>query len=113
MARMRRTNKHWLAALCLLVPIAAPAQSGPLQLGCGWSGGWPMVMGASWGLWWLVPLTMFALMVLMVAFFVLHGPWSQRGRQGSALMLLGERFARGEISSEEFEEKKAILVRPI
>lgn len=113
MARMRTTNKHWLAALCLLVPFAVPAQSGPLQLGCGWSGGWPIMMGASWGFWWLVPLTMFALLVLLLAFFVLRGTWYQRGGHDSALMLLGERFARGEISSAEFEEKKVILVRPI
>lgn len=115
MARTRTTNKHWLAALCLLLPIVALAQSGPLQLGCGWSGGWPMMMGTSWGFWWLFPLTMFALMVLLGAFFMLHGPWSHRGWHGSvsrsALMLLSERFARGEISKEEFEEKKAILVR--
>lgn len=114
MARTRTTNKHWLAALCLLQPIVALAQSGPLQLDCGWSGGWPM-MGGGWGFWWVFPLLMFGGMVLLFAFFVLPGPWSHRGWHGSvsrsALMLLSERFARGEISKEEFEEKKAILVR--
>lgn len=114
MSNTRPTQKHWLAALCLFQPVVALAQSGPVPLGCGWSAGWPM-MGGGWGFWWMFPLAMFAFMALVVAFAILRGPWSHHHWHGSvsrsALTLLGERFARGEISKEEFEEKKEILVR--
>lgn len=114
MDRTRFPGKQWIVLFLLFQSLFAMAQPGPLQAGCGWSGGWPM-MGGGWGFWWVFPLLMFGGMVLLFAFFMLHGPWSHRGWHGSvsrsALMLLSERFARGEISKEEFEEKKAILVR--
>jgi uncharacterized membrane protein len=72
-----------------------------------WAGGW--------GLWWIFPLLMFALMILLCAFFMFRGPWNhperRRDTTTSALTLLNERFAKGDISKEELEEKKAILVR--
>jgi uncharacterized membrane protein len=57
---------------------------------------------------------MFGLMVVLGALFMLRGPWGHREHRdatSSALKLLNERFAKGDISKEEFEEKRAILVR--
>jgi putative membrane protein len=103
-------SKYWVAALALL-PIAALSQ--PMPLGYCWPEGWRMMGGAGYG--WMFPLAIFGLMVLVVAFAALRGPWSRHHWHGtvnrSALALLGERFARGEISREEFEEKKDILSR--
>jgi uncharacterized membrane protein len=72
-----------------------------------WAGGW--------GFWWFFPFLAFGLMILVCVLFMLRGPLTHRDRHGdtirSALILLNERFAKGDISKEEFEEKKAILVR--
>ena len=96
----------------LLQPGAATAQSQPSW---DWPGPWHMWTGG-WGFWWIFPVLMFGLMIFLCAFPRFRGPWSHRDRHrdttGSALTLLNERFAKGDISKEEFEEKKAILVRP-
>jgi uncharacterized membrane protein len=68
-----------------------------------WAGGW--------GFWWIFPLLM--MVVMGVCLFMMVRMWSGHGRsepgRSSALRILGERFANGEISKEEFEEKRAIL----
>lgn len=94
----------------LLLPWAAKAQSQPAW---DWPGPWHMWGGGPF--WWIFPVLMFGLMILLCAFLMFRGPWSHRDRHrdttGSALTLLNERFAKGDISKEEYEEKKAILVR--
>lgn len=76
-----------------------------------WSGGWPaMVFG---------PLFMILLLAALVAITVLlvrwlGGPWRGRGPHEShpgrtPLDILKERYARGEIDKEEFEERRRIL----
>ena len=102
--------------LLLLQPWLAMAQSNQPWARSEWPGPWHMWAGG-WGLWWLFPILMFGLMIFLCAFFMRRGPWGQRDRHadttGSALTLLSERFAKGDISKEEFEEKKSILVRRV
>jgi uncharacterized membrane protein len=94
----------------LLQPWSAMAQPQP---GWDWPGPWHMWAGG-WGFWWIFPLLMFGLMVIFCALLMFRGPWNHRERHRdtttSALTLLNERFAKSDISKEEFEEKKAILV---
>jgi putative membrane protein len=96
----------------LLQPWSALAQSSQPGPGWDWPGPWHMWAGG-WGFWWIFPMLMFGLMIFLCAFFMFRGPWSHRDRDttGSALALLNERFAKGDISKEEFEEKRTILVR--
>lgn len=98
----------------LLQPWSATAQSNQPGPGWDWPGPWHM-WGGGWGFWWIFPFLMFGLMIFLCAFLMLRGPWRHRDQYrdttGSALTLLSERFAKGDISKEEFEEKKAILVR--
>ena len=63
------------------------------------------------GPWFLVfPFLWIALFALF--FFVFRGGWGWRGRhEGSAESILGERFAKGEITSEEYRERLAELRR--
>jgi uncharacterized membrane protein len=53
---------------------------------------------------------MFACVFFMVRMFWGHGHM-HGDHAGSALQILSERFAKGEISREEFEDKRSVLVR--
>jgi uncharacterized membrane protein len=70
--------------------------------------------------WWICPLIMLFMIVVFAAIFFtvrrssgdgLH-PWSPpwRSASHSALQILSERFARGEIPRDEYEEKKAVIL---
>ena len=63
-------------------------------------GSWMFGGGLTMILWWLIPL---ALVVAAVFFFRRPGP-GEGGK--SALDILKERYARGEIGKDEFEQKK-------
>jgi putative membrane protein len=100
-------------AAALLLPTMAFAQAtpGPYRDGYDWPGPWHM-MGWGWGFGWIFPLLMIFGVVFCVVMMT-RMPWGHgHGHPAaSALQLLNERFARGEISKEEFEEKRAILAR--
>jgi uncharacterized membrane protein len=83
----------------------------PYRYGPGpwWSG------GSGWPFWWMCPLMM--VIIAVVVFLVVGRRGSQNRRwtlpwQGSshaALQILSERFARGEIHKDEYEENKAAI----
>ena len=64
-------------------------------------GGWMFGGGFVMLLWWLVPI---ALVVLAVMYFGQRTPPGDGGK--TALDILKERYARGEIGKDEFEQKK-------
>ena len=72
-----------------------------------------------WGGWWMFPMAMPVIMVIVVliALYFLFGrrgfraPWWDRYPGGeSALDILKKRYAKGEISKEEFERIKKDLL---
>ena len=74
-----------------------------------------------WGGMWIFPMLMFVIMIIFIFIFFIRGgcrpPWRGQGghhREGgetdSALEILKKRYAKGEITKEEFEQmKKDIL----
>jgi putative membrane protein len=76
-----------------------------------WPGPWHM-MGWGFGFGWIFPLLMLVFMVALCVFLMGRMPWGHSHHAASsALQMLSERFAKGEISKEEFEEKRTILAR--
>lgn len=133
MTTSRATNT-FLAMLLLFHPwlaFAQQAQQSTAAQQAPWegSGPWHMWHG-DWTFWWVFPLFMLLMIAgCLVVFFFGHkagcwhahrGPWHVMDRspyQGhswgdptySALALLNERFAKGEIPREEYEDKKAAI----
>ena len=77
-----------------------------------------MMWGNGWGWWVFGTLMMLAFWGGLVALVVFGIRGWNRPREGSqpsgtpdAKAILEERFARGEISKEEFEERKQVLER--
>ena len=75
---------------------------------------WP----GPWQFWWICPLMMLVMLAVAATIFLAlhrsaggghHGlPWA-RAPHESALQILNERFARGEIDQAEYEERRRLL----
>jgi len=64
-------------------------------------------------------MMLFMIVVCAAVFFIVRRSWADgphhweppwRGPSHSALQILSERFARGEIQKDEYEEKKATIL---
>lgn len=115
-ARHSAMRASLLAAFIICTPVWAQQPSGPQGYGygpgmMGWGGGWyGMIFG---------PLVMIlalaaAIAVAALLFRWIAGPWHgaqpphhTSGR--TALDILKERYARGEIDKEEFDERRRVI----
>jgi putative membrane protein len=88
-----------------------------------WYGPGPWFMwgdGYGWQFWWICPLMMLFMIVVFAAIFLLvrrsstegahhwGPPWRASGH--AALQILNERFARGEIQRDEYEDKRTAIL---
>lgn len=119
MKRKPLFNIAGIVAIAALIPtwVWAQGPSRPDQYGygphmMGWGGGWyGMILGP------LFMVLIFAAVIAFVVFLVrgIGGPGqgSQPAppaiRERTALDILKERFARGEIDKDEFEERRRVL----
>jgi len=92
-------------------PVQALAQQTPQSLpayGPWWWGG-----GYGWSFWWMCPLmmlAMFAVMSVVMLAWRHAGDGRRRGGADSSLQILSDRYARGEIHKDEYEEKRANIL---
>jgi putative membrane protein len=71
-----------------------------------WDYGWGMGFG------WIFMILFWALVILGIVFLIklIFGGTKMEKKEETALDVLKKRYARGEISKDEFEEKKKDLV---
>lgn len=69
--------------------------------------GWQHMTGWGWG--WMVVGWLFLLSVIVLVVWSVGRVSGGTPRSRDAEQILAERFARGEMSSEEFEERRATL----
>ena len=75
----------------------------------------PWSEGYFWSFWWICPAMMLVMFGIVAVILLtrrhatgIHLPW--QGSTSPALQILNERFARGEIQRDEFEERKAAIL---
>jgi len=106
---MRQMFSWSVLAAAWLVPSLALAQERPYEWGWGMHPMW--WMGGAWGIGMMFMMLLF--WILVIAALVLGIRWlmgqGKEARSDSALEILRQRYARGEIDKEEFETKKRDL----
>ncbi len=106
-----KLNYALVAAATALMPMTAQAQpSDRPGWGYGWDWGWGHMLGGG-----LMMILFWGGIILVIVFAVRalgggspHGTTPATSRN-KALDILQERFARGEIDKDEFEERKRLL----
>jgi putative membrane protein len=94
------------AILGLLVAQAV-AQPAPSPSSPQWYGPW-WADGTGWPFWWMCPLMMLVMLAVVAGIILARRRSGDRHR--APLQILAERFARGEIRKEEYEEKRAAIL---
>ena len=102
-----------LLTCALFQPAAAIAQQPGLDQPP-WGSPWHMW---AWGPWWIFPIMVLAAVAVCAAFLLLRADGGRdrddklRGDPtASAMQILNERFARGDIARPEYEERKRALL---
>ena len=127
--RRRVARTLYLIGLSSQPWVVFAQASGPQQSPWDCSAPWHMhTWSGGMGWWWVFPLLFMLLMIglcLSAIYFIGHrsgsghhfGPWHMMGSGRpwgdptySALQVLNERFARGDIAKQEYEDKRATLL---
>lgn len=75
----------------------------------GWNGRW-LANGFIWGLVSLIMQAAIVIAVIYLVIYLINNSSKRQHKMNDPLEILKERYARGEISDEEFEEKKRKLM---
>ncbi len=98
-----------ISVLVLAVAPALAQQSQPYYGPHMWGGGWWMLFGPLWMLLFIAAIVV--VVVLLVRWTMGSTHYGGAGLPGAKtpLDILQERFARGEINKEEYEERRRVL----
>jgi putative membrane protein len=102
-----------LIAVAFFVPMFGIGMWGPMMSGGGMMGGWGYPYGTGWGFMFagmLIPL-LFIILVVVGAYFLLSPRTGSRVESEKAISILNERYAKGEISKEQYLEMKENLTK--
>ncbi len=114
---LKKITAFSFAALVFASYATAQTQQSPIPQGYNWPGPWHY----GWPFWWMFPMMiLFFFVVCAVVIFFARGMcaggpshWGPRmwhDPTQSALQILNERFARGEIQKEEYGDRKATIL---
>jgi len=79
------------------------------DMGWGWGGGWGLLGVVHMVLWW----ALIVLGIVVLVKWLIGGSRAETTERGDrAIDILKERYARGEINKEEFEQRKRDLSSP-
>ena len=95
--------------IVFMLPVAAFAD----VEGCGFMWGWNQMMNFGFG-GGIFMMFIFAIVIGLIIYFVITNTKSNRSARESnetSLDIVKERFAKGEITEEEFEKMKKVLKR--
>ncbi len=118
MERGKDVNSALISFGILMIYLFVPPSSWAQWRGYG-EGGWfgPGMMGwGMWGLGWIFMLFFWGLVIVALIFLIRRLAGFSRSRPSSekphdsALEILRQRYARGEIDKEEFDQKKRDLM---
>jgi putative membrane protein len=101
-----------LIGLLVILPISGMWMWGPVVTGRGMMGGWRYPYGMSWGFMFvgmLIPL-IFIILVAVGAYLWLTSR-KEPAESGKAIGILNERYAKGEITKEQYLEMKENLTK--
>lgn len=71
---------------------------------------WDWMMGPGWTMWWLMPFGGFWFLIIVAVLLAVLFARQPRHSRSTALDLLEQRYAKGEIGRDEYIEKKRDLL---
>jgi len=103
-----------LVGLFFILPMFGMWMFGPMMMGGGgMMGRWGYPYGMGWGFAFagmLIPL-LFIILVVVGAYFLLSGRRGEPAESEKAISILNERYAKGEITKEQYLEMKEHLTK--
>lgn len=101
-----------LAGLFLIVPMFGIMWGPTMMMGGGMMGRWGYPSGMGWGFMSAGVLMFFVFIVLLVTgAYLLLKPQGERMHSETAVAILNERYARGELAKEQYLEMKEQLAK--
>jgi len=104
-----------LVGLLVIVPLFGMFMWAPMMMGRGMMGAWSYPLGSGWGYmggmrWGAmiigVPLLLLFIVLLIAGAYLLLAPRRPSSDSDTALKILNERYAKGEITTEQYVQMK-------